>query len=237
VLPERLRRFLHLERARREGSGPIAELPDDERFRRIREPVPPAAPADGSAAPSVPLPPDTVGRFLPPPERGLEIDARPPGVQPFRRCVRCHADSSAHAGSCWNCGASLDEPEQRDFNEKLWAGRLAEEEAERREGERLRAEREADAEAGSLRRAAESRAAQEGWALGGERGATGPDGGLGAGGGPGERALARRPRWARLSLVAGLALALLLTLGGWDRGLGLLVFLGVLAFLAWRRRN
>jgi len=106
---ERRERFLKLERAR----------PDD------------PAPAD-------PVPSSAAGRFQPPPERPLETAEVRADAQPFTRCASCRMDSSVHEPTCPRCGAPLDTPEQRGFNEKLWAERQAEAEAERKDAEARR---------------------------------------------------------------------------------------------------
>jgi hypothetical protein len=120
----RLRRFLKLERARPGGAGPVDPLPDDGRFEHLGEEPAPAA--------ATPIPPEATDRFRPAPERPLQTAALPAGAQPFTRCLRCQADSTVYAERCQGCGAPLDTPEQRAFNERLWAGRVAAMEEERR---------------------------------------------------------------------------------------------------------
>jgi Flp pilus assembly protein TadB len=55
------------------------------------------------------------------------------GAQPFTRCASCQMDNTIYAAACLNCGAALDTPAQRAFNERFWAERQAQAEAERRE--------------------------------------------------------------------------------------------------------
>jgi hypothetical protein len=57
---------------------------------------------------------------------GVETAEEPPDAQPFSRCAVCEADNSRYAMRCSNCAANLDTPEQRDFNQALWAKRRAE---------------------------------------------------------------------------------------------------------------
>jgi hypothetical protein len=244
VLPDRLRRFLKLERARRDGAGPVDPLPDGERFRRIREPVPPTPAPDAAAipappGPAIPPPDEVAGGFRPSRDGPLEVDLRRAGEQPFRRCVACHADSSVYAERCGNCGAPLGTPEQLDFNERLWASRLAEEEEERRERKRLAEERASDAAEGSRERHLATLAAAEKARVEGELDSVLPGTSPWARGGVSAGVLAFRrltPR-ARVGLVAGLVVAVLLTATGRDRGLGIFVFLGVLLLFLRRSRR
>ncbi len=126
----RLRRFLHLERARPGGptAEPAREVPGgtDERISGVERP--PAAP--GSA------PRTRTGarleRFGPEPEPTLElVDAD--GRRPFVRCRRCGMDNNVFATSCQGCSASLDTPEQHEFDERFWTARQAEAEREARD--------------------------------------------------------------------------------------------------------
>jgi hypothetical protein len=50
--------------------------------------------------------------------------------QPFVRCALCEADNGRFAVSCVACGAAFDSPDQRAFNEQLWAKRRAQREEE-----------------------------------------------------------------------------------------------------------
>jgi hypothetical protein len=133
---DRRDRFLKLERPRTGPGGRADPLPSDERFQgiggapRVAGEGPPAAPppAAGDAAP---LPRASAERFRPAPERGLDTAALPEGAQPFTRCARCEMDNSVYARACQNCGADLETPEQRNFNEQYWARRQAESRAEK----------------------------------------------------------------------------------------------------------
>ena len=80
-----------------------------------------------------PVPASSTDRFRPPPERPLETADERKGAQPFIRCFSCQMDNTIYAATCQNCAAELDTPAQRAFNEKLWAERQAQAEAERRE--------------------------------------------------------------------------------------------------------
>jgi len=242
VLPDRLRRFLRLERARREGAGPVDPLADGERFRRIREPAPPPpgpdpAPPPAPPGPSIPPPDGLADGSRPGRERFLVVAPRGAGEQPFRRCVACHADSTGYAPRGGNCGAPLDTPEQLQFNERLWAGRLAEE--ERRERERLAAERTSDDAEGSLRARLATLAEAEKARVEGELDSVLPGTSPWSRGGAsaGVAALRRLTPRARVGLLAGLVVAVLLTATGRDRGLGLILFLGVLVLFLRRSRR
>jgi hypothetical protein len=137
---DRRRRFAQIERPRAPGAGPPDASPGtDGRFGALEEPAatpapraapatPAAGPLDGPAAGSVAR--GHTDRFRPAAERPLEVDDRAPASQPFVRCARCETDSSRYAARCSTCGEPLDTDEQRAFNERLWAGRRAQAEAE-----------------------------------------------------------------------------------------------------------
>jgi hypothetical protein len=85
-------------------------------------------------------------------------------AQPFLRCMRCEVDASRYARACPNCGADLDDPEQRAWNARLWA-RRREERDQLEQASRARQDgvAEAEAEAAVARRqAAEALARQVG---------------------------------------------------------------------------
>jgi hypothetical protein len=139
----RLRRFLHLERARPEGGAaePPREGPDptEERIAGMERPAPPsAAPRPRTGA--------QLDRFGPEPEPTLEL-VDTDGRRPFVRCRRCGADNNVFATTCAGCELSLDTPEQHDFDEQFWAARQAEAERETRleaQRQELRARTEAE---------------------------------------------------------------------------------------------
>jgi hypothetical protein len=152
-MPGPLRRFLHLERARPEGAA--APAPDARaRFDALE--VAPELPEESSQ-----LPASAADRFRAA-EDPLGLDLPAPGEQPFVRCGGCEADNARHAALCGRCGAALDTPEQRAFNERLWAARQREAEEERRAAEVRRdaLERERE-EARRLQRAAAEAMADE----------------------------------------------------------------------------
>lgn len=142
---ERRDRFLKLERPRQAGGDAPDRSPDDERFERIGAPSAQPTPAPG-------VPSTSTDRFRPPAERGLEIADPQKDVQPFTRCASCQMDNTVYAPACQNCGAALDTPAQRDFNERLWASRKAEAEAERRAASDREQERQRDAAARARQR-------------------------------------------------------------------------------------
>lgn len=125
----RLRRFLHLERARPGGptAEPAREVPGgtDERISGVeRPPAPGSAPRTRTGA--------RLERFGPEPEPTLElVDAD--GRRPFIRCRRCGMDNNVFATACQGCSASLDTPEQHEFDERFWTARQAEAEREARD--------------------------------------------------------------------------------------------------------
>jgi len=101
-------------------------------------------------------------RFRDPAARPPEVAASDLDEQPFIRCRRCETDNSRYGRRCTTCGEDLHGPEQRAFNEALWAERKR----QRAEEERLGAERQAeqaraDAELAAARRAAAEEMARE----------------------------------------------------------------------------
>jgi hypothetical protein len=144
VSSERRDRFLKLERARPAGTASPDPLPDEGRFEHVGgDAGAPSVPAPGPGAPSIPS--SSTDRFRPAAERPLEIAEDRPGAQPFTRCFTCETDNSVHATHCSHCGVELDTPAQRAWNERFWARRQAEAEAERREVEGIQKAREEQA--------------------------------------------------------------------------------------------
>ena len=140
----RFNRFLHLERERpaqpaQEGEPSSPPESRAARFDAVQTPGPAQGDAPNSeSAPDLP-------RFENKPREGeLSLHLDRAEDQPFIRCRVCEGDSNRFARECVNCHADLDTPEQRAFNEKLWAGLRAQkaEEAEahaRAQEERLKA--------------------------------------------------------------------------------------------------
>lgn len=147
----RLRRFLHLERARPGGptAEPSRELPDvtEERISGVEDaaaPVPGAKPTRTGAR---------LERFGPEPEPKLEL-VEVDGRRPFIRCRRCGMDNNMFATSCQGCSVSLDTPEQHEFDERFWTARQAEADREAREAaERRELQARAEEEDARARRA------------------------------------------------------------------------------------
>ncbi len=145
-MPGPLRRFLHLERARPDRPSSAAS---DARRRFDAVEVTPELPDVATR-----FPPSAAERFRQADEDPLTLDVAPEGEQPFIRCAACEADHPRHAARCGHCGAALDTPEQRAFNERLWAARRREGEEEIRAGEvRREAVRREDEEVARARRA------------------------------------------------------------------------------------
>jgi hypothetical protein len=110
-------RFKKLEKARDAQKAAPTPLASPGRFGKDAPPAP---------AEDLPKPAEALSRFrpatpLPPGEEMPVADAEPEGTQPFQRCAVCETDSTRFAQSCANCGARLDTPEQRAFNERVWA--------------------------------------------------------------------------------------------------------------------
>jgi hypothetical protein len=137
----RLRRFLHLERPRttpvepdvapssRKRFGAVDSTPDEIEAAPPGAPRPPAAGepprAEQPAAEASPggAPGPVAGRFGVPTPRAPEVATPTGDAQPFVRCYRCETDNSVYAERCTTCTSELDTPEQRRFNEALWAER------------------------------------------------------------------------------------------------------------------
>lgn len=77
------------------------------------------------------------------PSEDLDLATFDPG-QPFVRCVHCGGDGRREADRCGHCDARLDTPEQRQFNEALWARLCEARRAETIERQELLARRKAD---------------------------------------------------------------------------------------------
>jgi hypothetical protein len=144
-----LDRFRRIERSRREAPWPAADPETAERIEGLERPSPPPA---GPAASGADL-----DRFAPPPPAQVELALADDARRPFTRCMRCGMDHNVLVTECAGCGASLDTPAQREFNDRLWRERQAERAAE----ERLEAEREALRTGDAERLAAERRALGE----------------------------------------------------------------------------
>jgi hypothetical protein len=116
-------RFLNLESAGgKPEPAPPGEGEQDGRLSRSRfESI-----QTGEAAPAAPdARAQAQARFGAPTEQELGLEERDAMAQPFVRCLWCQGDSARFATVCAVCDAPLDTPEQRAFNERLWAERLA----------------------------------------------------------------------------------------------------------------
>jgi hypothetical protein len=113
---DRRRRFLGLER-RRQDAIPEERPKTGGRFGAVEKPGPVAANT---------VPGEATDRFRAPEERPPDVERSREGEQPFVRCAHCETDNTVYAATCHNCQADLDTPEQRAFNERLWAARKAE---------------------------------------------------------------------------------------------------------------
>jgi hypothetical protein len=130
----RLRRFLHIERARAPGDPPPDQpaAATEDRFGGLGRP--PGGPGPHPSRTGARL-----ERFGPDPEPSIQLDEGDAGDRPFTRCLRCGAEGGAFATRCTGCDADLDTAAQHEFNEKLWQRR----QEERRREEAALAERRA----------------------------------------------------------------------------------------------
>jgi hypothetical protein len=128
-------RFLHLERSRGERSKPEepSRLQTGHRFEGL---------AERGAAPSSAAVPEThLERFRG--EVPLALADAPSGEERFPRCARCESDNSRFAQACGACGADLNTPQQREYNERFWQSRRAQERELAQAQEQLRLQAEA----------------------------------------------------------------------------------------------
>ncbi|WP_224366278.1 hypothetical protein [Hyalangium versicolor] len=108
-------RFLHLERSRGERPNPNepARLQSGSRFETL---------AQRGAGPQEAAVPDAhLERFRG--EAPLALEEVPAEAERFPRCARCESDNSRFARECALCGADLNTPEQRAYNETFWKTR------------------------------------------------------------------------------------------------------------------
>ncbi|WP_224248459.1 hypothetical protein [Hyalangium gracile] len=108
-------RFLHLERSRGEGAKPEAatRLQSGNRFEN---------PVEREAAPQAGSVPDAhLERFRG--EAPLALSEPQAEKERFPRCARCESDNGRFARECTVCGADLNTPQQRAYNEQLWETR------------------------------------------------------------------------------------------------------------------
>lgn len=141
----RLRRFLHIERARVPGAAPAGRAGGDGaaegaarsgRFDAVEERAAHATPQLATGA--------QLERFAPGSrqEPALELASRAGDARPFTRCARCEMDHGLHALVCAHCGERLDTPGVEAYNARLWADRQAATARDAAAGEALRTEQE-----------------------------------------------------------------------------------------------
>jgi hypothetical protein len=112
-------RFLHLERSR-------GERPKDEEPSRLQSGQRFEALAEKGEAPQSAVVPEThLERFRG--EAPLALADAPREKERFPRCGRCESENGRFAKECTVCGADLNTPQQREYNERLWQTRQAQE--------------------------------------------------------------------------------------------------------------
>jgi hypothetical protein len=140
-------RFLNLERSRgeRPGAEEPVHLESGNRFETL---------ARGEAPLGTAVPEAHLERFRG--EAPLSLEDDPIGEEPrFPRCARCESDNGRFAEMCTSCGADLNTPQQRAYNEQLRHSRQQE----------VAREHEAAAAVSRRRHDAELRADQERYAV------------------------------------------------------------------------
>jgi hypothetical protein len=123
----RYNRFLHLERSRGEQPKPQEQvgLQGQGRFESVQGPA--------EAPQQVEVPEAHLERFRRQAEEPLVLEDR--SAEParvFSRCVRCGAANGRYQRQCYQCGADLESPEQREYDLQQ---QQAQQEAEARERE------------------------------------------------------------------------------------------------------
>jgi hypothetical protein len=110
-------RFLHLERSRGERSKPEEppRLQSGGRFEAMAE--------RGAAPQGAVVPEAHLERFRG--EAPLALAEAPNKEERFPRCARCESDNGRYTQECGVCGADLNTPQQREYNERLWQTREA----------------------------------------------------------------------------------------------------------------
>jgi hypothetical protein len=112
-------RFLHLERSR--GDRPKSEEPSrlqsGGRFEAMAE--------RGEAPQGAAVPETHLERFRG--EAPLAFADAPQGEEYFPRCARCESENGRYHQACPVCGADLNTPEQREYNERHRQDRQAHE--------------------------------------------------------------------------------------------------------------
>jgi hypothetical protein len=110
-------RFLNLERAR--GDRPKIEEPSrlqtGGRFEALAQ--------RGEALHEAAVPETHLERFRG--EAPLTLEEEPAGELRFPRCGSCQSENGRFAKECTVCGADLTTPQQREYNERLWQSRQA----------------------------------------------------------------------------------------------------------------
>ena len=128
-------RFLHLERSRGDRPKPDepAQLQSGGRFEALAK--------RGEAPQGAEVPETHLERF-----RGqapLALEPAPTGEEHFPRCGRCESENGRYTEACGVCGADLNTPQQREYNERLRQSRQAQEQAQAQAHEEWRRQQEA----------------------------------------------------------------------------------------------
>ena len=116
-MPNRLTRFLNLERPRTRPEAQPHEVATRARFSGEE----PAAAEDDASFRA-----QREARL----RSGLEVATGDSAAQPFLRCPVCEADNSRYALKCINCEGRLDTPAVQEWNARLWAARRAQADSE-----------------------------------------------------------------------------------------------------------
>lgn len=128
-------RFLHLERSRGDRPKPEepSQLQSGSRFEALAQ--------RGEAPQASEVPEAHLERFRG--EAPLALAPEPSGEEHFPRCGRCETENGRYAGTCTECGADLNTPQQREYNAKLRQARQAQAQEQAQAHEEWRRQQEA----------------------------------------------------------------------------------------------
>ncbi|KFE72149.1 hypothetical protein [Hyalangium minutum] len=153
-------RFLHLERSRGERPKPEepSQLQSGSRFEALAR--------RGEAPQASEVPETHLERFRG--EAPLALAPEASGEEHFPRCGRCESENGRYDDTCTVCGADLNTPQQREYNERLRQSRQSEAQAQAQAHAEWRQQQEAQQKQEEAERAAlKEKLRNEPWGRGG----------------------------------------------------------------------